>query len=48
MAKEFNFYLQNSHDEEEQKSLNSGTPWCITSIPTVLKRDFDSRSLMHA
>jgi hypothetical protein len=43
-----NYYLLNSHVEQVQKSLTNKTHSCIPSIPTVLKRDFDSRSLMHA
>jgi hypothetical protein len=43
-----NFYLLNSHVELDQISLNTRTPWCIPSILTVLKTDFDSSSLMHA
>jgi hypothetical protein len=43
-----NFYLLNSHVEQDQKSLNTTTPWFIPSILTMLKRDLDSRSLMHA
>jgi hypothetical protein len=42
-----NFCLLNSNIGKDQKSLNTRTPWCILPIPTVLKRDFDSRSLVH-
>jgi hypothetical protein len=43
-----NICLLNSNVEQEQKSQNTRTPWCLPSILTVLKKDFDSRSLMLA
>jgi hypothetical protein len=42
------FYLLNSSIEQDQKSLNTRTPWCIPSISTMLMTDFDSSSLLHA
>jgi hypothetical protein len=42
------FYLLNSHVEQDQKLLATRTHCCIPSIRTLLKRDFDSKSLMHA
>jgi hypothetical protein len=48
LNKYLNFYLLNSNDDQDQKSLNTRTPWCIPFIHKGLKRNFNSRSLMHA